>query len=174
MKNVHHPQSWEPPGGLPGRRSSGPWGQAASLRLLVPWDDWMVPGAGRDMEGPDTQGHSHGCWAWTPRAGFPMLLRGDFNSPWQMQLKSSGTFLTVVGKPQTCFQPFHAQQCLLTVLVVGVGHFRVRHQTPQDGRRLTCPPCSLVSRAAAGPGAVLGLGEVTFSAPGSGSARLRG
>ena len=39
-----------------------------------------------------------------------MLLRGDFNSPWQMQLKSSDTFLTVVGKPQTCFQPSHAQQ----------------------------------------------------------------
>lgn len=63
-------------------------------------------------------------------------------------------------------------RCLLTVLLVDVGHFRVRPQTPKDGRLVSCPPCSLATRAAVGPGVVSGLVEVTFSAPGSGPARL--
>ena len=174
MKNVHHPQSWEPPGGLPGRLSSGPWGQAASLRLLGLQDGWTVPGAGRDMEGPDTRGHSRGFWAWSPRAGFPMLLRGDFSSPWQMQLKSSGMFLTVVGKPQTCFQPFHAQQ-------VSVDGACGRHETLQS------PPSEPPGWPTADLAALLpgrkgsrrarsrpGPGEAAVSAPGSGPARLWG
>ena len=44
------------------------------------------------------------------------------------------------------------------MLVVGMRHFRVRPQSPQDGRRLTWPPCSLAARAVAGPGAGPGLG----------------
>lgn len=156
MKSVRHPQSWEPPGGLPGRRCSGPWGPAASLRLLGPQDDWTVPGAGGGMGAPDTRGHSRGCQAWAPWTGFPSLLRGDFGSPWPMQLKPSGTFLTVVGKPQTCFQPFPAQQ-------VSVDGACGRHGTLQSppseppGRLTTdlsalLPGCKGSRRARSSPG----------------------